>query len=114
MMLSLMLAILPLIRRNLVRTEGELGVGRSFDPPTLADRSSASGQIRIEDTDLLPGRFLFFDELEMTRCRLVVVMSLAAFEDHVERDVELAIIDGPRQIGGECSDRKVCSPRMIG
>lgn len=57
---------------------------------------------------------MLFDEFEMPGSGLVIVMSLAAFEDHMQRDVELSIIDRPGQIRGKGPDGKVDGPRMIG
>jgi hypothetical protein len=56
------------------------------------DLTYKSLHVGVEHADLLPVRFVFFDELEMAGILLVNVVRGFGLEHHVQRDVETAVV----------------------
>src|SRR5205823_3307446 len=75
-------------------------------PPRITNGHSATGaggggrgEVRVEDADLLPVVLVLLDESQVTRVVLVLVVRGLVGEDHVERHVEVAVVDGAVQVG---------------
>src|SRR5262245_57510203 len=61
----------------------------------VSSRSRSNG--RIKHTDLLPGRLVRFNKLEMPGVLLVGIVIGQRTEDDVQSDVEFAVVDGSGQ-----------------
>src|SRR5262249_40930188 len=68
----------------------------------------------VEDADLLPVRAVLLDELLVPRVFLVDVVRGLVLEHHVERDVELLVVDGPRELTGQGADAERHGPVVAG
>ncbi len=67
---------------------------------------------RVEYPDLLPSLFLFGDELQMPRRRLIVIVRLATVEDDMQCDVKVTVVDRAGKVFDECADAEILSSRM--
>src|SRR5687767_5188360 len=92
-----------------LKTEG-------FDnSPTLsvAEHGSSVTGDAVEHADFVPVAFVALDKGQMVRGRLVQVVRCARVENHVQGDVERAVVHGPRQFRLQRASGEKRDARMV-
>lgn len=76
-------------------------------------RLALARDISVKDADLRPIAFIFLDELRVSIVQLILIVCFPTFKNHVQRNIELAIIDVANQIRNSRSGGEKNGPRVI-